>query len=159
IGPVLETMLSRRLQKMKQHLAVSAGLSFLCLLASGQAFGQGYIPGAGFSPYRRPLAPYQRPAVSPYLNLLRGGADPAINYYGLVRPQMEFRNSLVGIAEQQALGQQSISDLESSLDTSGHRSLFMNHQRYFMNLGISAGPQAGRQVGARPQMTSSTSMR
>src|SRR5262245_48744940 len=143
---------------MKQHPAVSTAIGFLCLLASGQTFGQGYIPGPGMSPYQRPLAPYQRPAVSPYLNLLNRGAPAAINYYGLVRPQMEFRNSLYGIAQQQALGQQGISDLESSLDTSGHRSLFMNHQKYFMNLGVTAAPQGGRPAIPRP-ITPSTSMR
>jgi hypothetical protein len=30
----------------------------------------------------------QRPAFSPYLNLLRGG-NPGLNYYGLVRPQLQ----------------------------------------------------------------------
>ena len=29
------------------------------------------------------------PTVSPYLNLGRGGGNPAVNYYGIVRPQMD----------------------------------------------------------------------
>src|SRR5256885_1629029 len=32
--------------------------------------------------------PYARPPLSPYLNLNRGGI-PAVNYYGLVRPQLQ----------------------------------------------------------------------
>src|SRR5262245_3364243 len=35
-----------------------------------------------------------RPAFSPYLNLLRPGTNPAINFYGLVRPQQEFRSGI-----------------------------------------------------------------
>lgn len=36
--------------------------------------------------------PFDRPAVSPYLNLFRNGrgGNPILNYYGLVRPQQEF---------------------------------------------------------------------
>lgn len=37
--------------------------------------------------YSRPQT-NSRPAVSPYLNLNRGG-NPAINYYGIVRPQIQ----------------------------------------------------------------------
>jgi len=34
--------------------------------------------------------PFSTPAFSPYLNMLRNDAGPAQNYYGLVRPQLEF---------------------------------------------------------------------
>ncbi len=30
------------------------------------------------------------PAISPYVNMLRSDASPALNYYGLVRPQQQF---------------------------------------------------------------------
>src|SRR5262245_34958533 len=36
------------------------------------------------------------PAVSPYLNILGRGNNPAINYYGITRPQIELRNALYG---------------------------------------------------------------
>ncbi len=29
------------------------------------------------------------PSVSPYLNMGRGGSNPAVNYYGIVRPQVD----------------------------------------------------------------------
>lgn len=35
--------------------------------------------------------PFNRPTISPYLNLFRnGGGTPILNYYGLVRPQQQF---------------------------------------------------------------------
>ena len=37
---------------------------------------------------RAPVTPFSRPAVSPYLNLTRAGANPAVNYFGLVKPQL-----------------------------------------------------------------------
>src|SRR5688500_606325 len=47
----------------------------LALLAAQDASAQ-YV----FRPNPPVVAPYSRPALSPYLNLLRGG-DPAANYY------------------------------------------------------------------------------
>src|SRR6266849_4481527 len=40
------------------------------------------------------------PGASPYLNLLRSGSSQAVNYYGLVRPQTDFRNSIQGLQQQ-----------------------------------------------------------
>ena len=42
---------------------------------------------AQFQLGQRPTTPFGRPAVSPFVNLFRGGAGPGINYYGIVRPQ------------------------------------------------------------------------
>src|SRR5262245_21876578 len=36
----------------------------------------------------------RRPVYSPYLNLNRSGGTLAQNYYGLVRPEIEFRNNV-----------------------------------------------------------------
>ena len=35
-----------------------------------------------------------RPPFSPYLNLVRPGGSPALNYYGLVRPEVQARQSI-----------------------------------------------------------------
>ncbi len=35
-------------------------------------------------------APLSPPTISPYVNMLRSDSSPALNYYGLVRPQQEF---------------------------------------------------------------------
>jgi hypothetical protein len=46
--------------------------------------------------YTRPqTSPFYQPPVSPYLNVLRGGAlGPATGYYTLTRPQMQFGGQL-----------------------------------------------------------------
>lgn len=38
--------------------------------------------------------PLNRPTVSPYVNLLRSGSGTGLNYYGLVRPELQFGQSL-----------------------------------------------------------------
>jgi hypothetical protein len=57
-------------------------------LVQAQGFGQ---PGAGRS---------LPPPVSPYLNLLRPGSSTAINYYDLVRPQIDYGNSINSLQNQ-----------------------------------------------------------
>src|SRR5207248_1125492 len=47
-----------------------------------------------------PPGPGMTPGFSPYLNLLNRG-NPAINYYGLVRPQFAFQNAIAGLQHQQ----------------------------------------------------------
>src|SRR6476661_2750052 len=57
-----------------------------------QRFGgpQGAYLGVGA--YRPGYQPAVQP-VSPFLNLANGG-NPAVNYYGIVQPQIDFRNQL-----------------------------------------------------------------
>jgi hypothetical protein len=82
----------------------------------------------------RPGNPYvPSPAISPYLNLARGG-NPAINYYGLVRPQIAFNNELNTlqreintVSGQAGAGVQGQGD---SLST-GHPIQFMNLTHFF----------------------------
>ena len=64
------------------------------------------LQAQGPGPYTRPQTgnPYAQPVFSPYLNLLRRGTNPAVNYYGLVRPEIDFRNSLQYTAIVQAKG-------------------------------------------------------
>src|SRR5207248_3179987 len=52
--------------------------------------------------YTPPANPFARSPISPFLNLNRGG-NPAINYYGLVRPQLEAERFM---QQQQLLQQQ-----------------------------------------------------
>jgi hypothetical protein len=94
--------------------------------------------------------PTTPPPVSPYLNLLRRGASPALNYYDIVRPQVEFRNFSQQVQQQVTNNQQSIANLENNPNTlvTGHAAGFMTSSRYFMtrgaqgssNRGISTGP-------------------
>ncbi len=74
------------------------------------------------------------PPVSPYLNLLRRGSSPAVNYYGLVRPQIEFRDSIQGLQQQvSALGAETanLNASASELPFTGHPVQFMNSSHYF----------------------------
>src|SRR5262249_10483647 len=68
-----------------------------------------------------------RPVVSPYLNLARTG-DPAVNYYGLVRPQIAFNRAIQNINND-------INYIESNPNLpvqTGHAAGFMTQGRYFM---------------------------
>src|SRR5262245_36403130 len=88
-------------------------LGLLLVLAAGPVGSQGPAN----------LNPRQNPKFSPYLNLLRQGSDPAINYYGIVRPEITFRSSIQRLQQEQAtLGAQE-QDLATymALPPTGHK--------------------------------------
>jgi hypothetical protein len=101
---------------------------------------------------QNPLDASRKPAVSPYINILRTGSSPAINYYGIVRPEIAFRNSIFQVEGQQtALANQQQQDLAAftTLPVTGHQSGFMTQGKYFMSSGgvgqpavFSKGPTA-----------------
>jgi hypothetical protein len=99
------------------------------------------------SPIGAPPPPY-----SPYLNLLRPGANPALNYYGLVRPQQDFARSMQAIHGQLLNTQQAIADQASGDLATGHPTYFMNYGGYFMNMGptVSTGARAPAVGGSLP---------
>src|SRR5262245_22152302 len=77
---------------------------------------------------------YRPPAVSPYLNLFRQGSPPAVNYYGLVRPQVEFRNSITGLQQQVRTletGPSAVGGVGAELPTTGHAVGFQNLGSYY----------------------------
>jgi hypothetical protein len=92
-------------------------------------------------PYQPPT---QRPAVSPYLNLLRRGNSTAFNYYTLVRPQVQ---QLSVNAQQNAAISQLNSQVQSQStgggvpqQATGHATSFLNYSHYFPGIrGASAG--------------------
>jgi hypothetical protein len=100
-----------------------------------------------------PNNPYLRGPVSPYLNLARPGTPPGINYYGLVRPQIEtgralqaFQQELVPLVsglnatpEPQQPGL-----LNLNLPTTGHPTRFWNYGTYVPGTN---GAQAGGTLG------------
>lgn len=109
---------------------------WLCI---GNVQAQPPVPGGAYS---RP------PIYSPYLNLTRGGS-PALNYYGLVRPEMQFRKSIQNLAGEIEANQQAVGSLNSSMTGSdlpftGHATQFMNLGGYFMNNGSSLGGGTSR---------------
>jgi hypothetical protein len=133
---------------MRRSLTTSlAVLSVLAVLTAGEARAQFPFAG-GVTP------PYARPAVSPYLNLFRAGSPAGINYYDLVRPQVQVNRALYGLQQQVGtLGQQVTAEGEgtANLLATGHRVGFMTHLRYFQNLGGQGGARtplgAARPIG------------
>jgi hypothetical protein len=132
---------------MKLRPILTAALLVAAALAGGRAGAQGLSPQL------------PRPAVSPYINLLRRGTNPAINYYGLVRP----------IVDQQAYNQQFVdreARLQSELDqqqqtspleetarvarfqTAGQVLRPMSHRAYFQTLGAGGTAAAPAQATA-----------
>jgi hypothetical protein len=81
--------------------------------------------------------PYARPTVTPWLNLYRGGNPAALNYYNLVRPEMDFRSSIQQLQQQSGANQQAIADLTNptSLPVTGTGAGFMTHSIYFQTRG------------------------
>src|SRR5262245_54180618 len=73
-----------------------------------------------------PSGPTPGPVVSPYLNLRNNRTDPAISYFGIVRPQMAFRSAISGL--QQEINQQAAADL-----TEIQPSRATGHAVYFNN--------------------------
>ena len=98
----------------------------------------------------------RQPAFSPYLNLLRGGINPAINYYGLVRPQQFFQQQALSLQQQvnqnnfaiQSLGTSSLASQQPMLPYTGHPVVFNSFSGYFNNLPIGGGRGVG--VGGSP---------
>lgn len=108
-------------------------------LCSGSAAAQGFYPGGAL--------PGNRPAYSPYLNLLRRDQPLVSNYYGLVRPEINLRNSIGQLETQQTITGNEQAALQNSLTLppTGHASRFQTHSKYFLNSGGAGG---GAQYGA-----------
>ncbi len=73
-----------------RSLATAALLAIVIMGSSRSASAQLPLPGQG-------NVPNTGPAVSPYLNLLRRGTSPGVNYYGIVKPQLDMQNALRGL--------------------------------------------------------------
>jgi hypothetical protein len=113
---------------MKRFL-VAALFSFgLWGASAGQLFAQ-------IGTYTPPYMP--GPAVSPYLNLFRN--NPAINYYGIVQPQLQTAQQLQQIqtylnqplnANQATLGT-GVPVQNQMVTTTGHPVMFQNYSYYY----------------------------
>lgn len=112
---------------------VTVAVAGLATFAAAGALAQG--------PYVRPDLgnnAYRRPAISPYLNLSRGG-NPAVNYYGLVRPQLDQATAIDVLRSNQNRLQRDVygysQEQAQQILTTGHASGYLNHLRYFQNQG------------------------
>ena len=89
-----------------------------------------------------PVGGAQRPTFSPYLNLNRPGTSPAVNYFGIVRPQFQALSTFQSLEQQSATNRQAIADNGNSatgLPTTGKQVYFLNTGGYFMNLSPNQG--------------------
>lgn len=79
------------------------------------------------------IQPLNQPAYSPYLNLFRGGSPFYQNYYGLVRPEQDFRNALNQLQQPGGLGypDQAYAPGPANLYVTGHPAFFLNTEGYF----------------------------
>jgi hypothetical protein len=130
----------------KEESATMKRLSLAALalmaLAAPEALAQ---PRVGQRP---PVNQFQRPPVSPSLNLLRGG-NPGVNYYTLVRPQVDTNRALLQLQQQQLALSQAGQPLApmmlgsgaalGDLPITGHPVGFWNYGRYYPLLSGSGG--------------------
>jgi hypothetical protein len=120
---------------MKKRAWAAAALGLLALAGPRAAWAQTYAPPA--------TNPFQKPVVSPYLNLARGG-NPAINYYGVIRPQEQTSTSLLQLQNQVQTGQAALAgEVAAAQPTTGHPTRFFNYSHYFFNQGGTGGVVAG----------------
>lgn len=95
--------------------------------------------GQGRAQPQAPRVPLQAPPTfSPYLNLARRDSSPAINYYGIVRPQVATRNNLQSLQQQIAMEGQQLGGagggvVNSDLPITGQPAFFLNTGGYFLN--------------------------
>ncbi len=112
----------------------------LAALGIGLAIG---TPGLAQYPPGYPSGRYGgypggTPAFSPYLNIV-GRGNPAINYYGITRPQIEFRNALYGNRPGPGIPAESEDQFDPALRRgTGHGVTFNNLSHYYYN-----GPTTG----------------
>jgi hypothetical protein len=115
---------------------------------------------AQLAPYSPPQTynPYARPTISPYLNLVRP-APVALNYFGLVRPQIQtsralqqFQQELITVAGGLTPALEQAGTASNNMLTTGHKAMFYNYSTYFPTAtGTSGGTLGGMTPGQRPQ--------
>ena|SRR5665213_4636896 len=110
-----------------------AVIALALALAAGVVYAQ-----APVTP-QAPTQPYSPPVISPYLNLLNRG-NPAINYYGIVRPEVQEQQQLqrlqFGLARTNAEIEAATTTGPGGLPTTGHTVGFMTQARYFNTVNV-----------------------
>lgn len=93
---------------------------------------------------QQPTPPYSPPVVSPYLNLLHRG-NPAVNYYGIVQPQIQDARQLqmlqfgLNRTAAEATAAEAAATTPGGLATTGHTVGFMTYTRYFNTISSPRG--------------------
>jgi hypothetical protein len=124
---------------MTRKLVALAAVLALCAGPTAQA--QTYVPPQ--------VSPYQT-GFAPYLNLLRGG-NQAINYYGLVRPEIQGMNAIGQLQQQVARTTTSVVGQPTNRPEveTGHVTRFMQYSQYFNTFRQQPGAAAPGGAGRR----------
>jgi hypothetical protein len=97
------------------------------------------------------------PAVSPFLNLTRRDVDPAINYYGIVRPQVATASALRSLQQQIAPSVLPTTANQPAVDPTlpitGQPTYFLNTGNYFLNSRTGMTPLTTNRTTRPPQPT------
>lgn len=145
----------------RRVLWTALGLALGAVLASeAPAQGLSGVGGVGSRP-RDPSRPQYwrsrgRPTVSPYLNLSRGDGSSALNYYNLVRPQVDQYHGQQAQASEIGRLEQQIGVLEATnaargrrqsapVRATGHPATFFNYSHYFPGSAGGYGAGTGSQ--------------
>jgi hypothetical protein len=136
---------------MKRFLVAALFSLGLWGSSAGQLFAQ-------IGSYTPPIN--MRPPVSPYLNMFRSG-NPAIDYYGIVQPQLQTQQQLFqmqtilsqpanninqyGLGMGMGTGGQS---QDQMVNMTGHPVMFMNYSYYYPMMGGQGGGGLGGLGGA-----------
>ncbi len=78
-----------------------------------------------------------QPPVSPYINILRGGAPAGVNYYNIVQPQLQFYSAINQLQQQQQYQAAALTSPQGYL-TTGHPIQFANLSHFYPQGGLSS---------------------
>jgi hypothetical protein len=123
------------------------------LLGAALAIGLFGTPQTARAQVVMPLqGPNQTPIFSPFLNLNRFG-NPAINYFGVIQPQLAQQNQLFNLQQQQLQQQQQLGLISqlgaapgdivpgaNAVSMTGHSATFFNYSHYFGQAGGNYAP-------------------
>lgn len=89
--------------------------------------------------------PAQPSAAFNWLNLNRPGGTAAQNYFGIVRPNNMFQNSLQNVQQEFGNLTQSATNADANtVRATGHAATFMNYGHYYPRMGGGSGSGASR---------------
>jgi hypothetical protein len=93
----------------------------------------------GSQAHAQPMGGPSQPPVSPYINILRGGAPAGVNYFNIVQPQLDFNNAIGQLQTQQNGMGQAMAMGNTLGTTTGHPVMFGNLSHYYSVQRMGAG--------------------
>ncbi|HQR05361.1 MAG TPA: hypothetical protein PLN21_00995 [Gemmatales bacterium] len=95
--------------------------------------------------------PAQPSSAFNWLNLNRQGGSTAQNYFGIVRPNNMFQNSLQNVQQEFGNLTQSATNADPNMvRATGHAATFMNYGHYYPRLGTGTGIGTARSGQGMP---------